>query len=86
MEMVEGNIETVRAEFQKWITYCIKRLVENGASLDDITEHSDGFGEFAPMVIKVQGEPIVRVVLYAWQEGDKNLCQVEVQERKWEDE
>jgi len=86
MAFEEAGIETVRAEFQKWISYSINRLIENGASPDDITEHSEGPGEFAPMVIKVQGEPIVRVVVYTWKEGEKNLVQVEVQERKWENE
>jgi len=80
------TLDDVRAEYQKWVTYSVNRLIENGASVDDITLHKDQGGEFAPTVVMVKGEPIVRVILYSWTEYDgRRLAQIEVQERKWDE-
>lgn len=86
-QKIATSLDDVRAEYQKWVTYCVNRCVENGAEAEDITLHKEDGGEFAPTVVMVKGEPIVRVILYSWAEYDgRRFAQIEVQERKWDDE
>lgn len=78
------QLDQLREEYKRWVDYSVNRLIANGAAVETIQLIKEEPGEFAPTVIKVLGEPIVRVVVEMWKEQDEYKACVEVQERRWD--